>query len=79
MKSTYKILINLLACIFVFSSCNSGNDNKKELSDNEILEIIESHRPSKGAVLPGDFKNRIGATHVGGKYYFTEEPYIIEK
>ena len=78
MKSTYKILINLLACIFVFSSCNSGNDNKKELSDNEILEIIESHRPSKGAVLPGDFKNRIGATHVGGKYYFTEEPYIIE-
>lgn len=78
MKSTYKILINLLACIFVFSSCNSGNDNKKELSDNEILEIIESHRPSKGAVLPSDFKNRIGATHVGGKYYFTEEPYIIE-
>lgn len=78
MKTVSKILINLLACFFVCSSCSSGKNNQKELSDHEILSIIESHRPSKGAVLPDDFKNRIGATHVGGKYYFTDKPYIIE-
>ena len=47
-------------------------------SDSEILSRIEKNRPSKGAVIPPDFVFRLGATHVGGKYYLTEQPFIIE-
>lgn len=47
-------------------------------SDKEILNDINKHRPLNGAAIPGDIKWRLGATHVGGKYFFTKEPYIIE-
>lgn len=47
-------------------------------SNNEIIKMIEKHRPLNGAKIPHDISNRLGSTHVGGKYYFTDEPYIIE-
>lgn len=47
-------------------------------SEKEILNDINKHRPLNGAAIPGDIKWRLGATHVGGKYFFTKEPYIIE-
>ena len=46
--------------------------------DIKILKDIDSHKPSKGTLIPKNIKARLGATHVGGKYYFTNEPYIIE-
>ncbi len=49
-----------------------------QTSDSDILTIIEKHRPLNGGAIPQDIKNRLGATHAGGKYYLTNEPFIIE-
>lgn len=51
---------------------------EKSLNDEQISKLIEKNRPLKGAKIPSDIKNRLGATHVAGKYYFTNEPYVIE-
>jgi hypothetical protein len=46
--------------------------------DERIRREIDAHRPSRLARLPGDFKARVGATHVAGKYHFTDKPFLIE-
>lgn len=56
----------------VLVSCNTGNDDKA------IIETITAHRPLKGAEIPADIASRLGATHVGGKYFFTDKPYLVE-
>jgi hypothetical protein len=48
------------------------------ISDLEILKIIDRYRPLRGATIPADIKHRLGATHVGGKYFLSDEPYLIE-
>lgn len=47
-------------------------------TDAEIMQIISQHQPLKGYAVPVDIAQRLGTTHTGGKYYFTEEPFIIE-
>lgn len=59
-------------------SIGAQSQTSVNLTDQQILELIRKNRPSKGGVIPGDLKNRLGATHVGGRYCFTTEPYIIE-
>lgn len=59
-------------------SCNSVKNEMKCLTDKEILSIINEHKPTNKYPVPTDMYKRLGATHVGGKYYFTKEPYIIE-
>lgn len=49
-----------------------------QTSDSDILKIIEKHRPLNGGAIPQDIRDRLGATHAGGKYYLTNEPFIIE-
>ena len=49
-----------------------------EKEDAEIRQAIDQHRPSGLKVLPPDFTARVGATHVAGKYHFTEKPFLIE-
>lgn len=66
----YILLVSLLAPLV--------GSAQKPLSDQQIAKIIEKHRPLKGGLIPSDIKNRLGATHVAGKYYFTNEPYVIE-
>jgi hypothetical protein len=69
------ILPLMLLCWFTgFSEKPTG----KGQTDAQISKIIEKNRPLKGATIPKDIKHRLGATHVAGKYYFTNEPYIIE-
>jgi hypothetical protein len=46
--------------------------------DPMITKRIEAHRPSKLAQLPPDFKARVGATHVAGKYHLTDKPFLLE-
>ncbi|HCY42974.1 MAG TPA: hypothetical protein DHV48_16795 [Prolixibacteraceae bacterium] len=53
-------------------------EKKDSVNDHQISKIIEKNRPLKGALIPADIKHRLGATHVAGKYYFTNEPYLIE-
>jgi hypothetical protein len=56
----------------------SKSQTTGSLTDQQILELIQKSRPSKGGTLPADLKNRLGATHMDGQYCFTNEPYIIE-
>lgn len=62
------------ALLMLAASCFATD----HLSDAQILELIEQHRPSNGGTIPDDLKFRLGATHVNGQYYLTNEPYIIE-
>ncbi len=65
--------ITLIAILSAFTvSCSVGT------SDREISAIIERNRPLNGAVIPADIGEKLGATHVGGKYYFTDRPYLVE-
>lgn len=73
-----KNVIILILCLIFIANISKGNDKIKPLSDKQIINQIEINRPSKGAKIPSDIKTRLGATHVAGKYYFTNEPYLIE-
>lgn len=64
----------------IFISCSSSCqvNSTQKLSDQQIIELIDNSRPLKGAKIPNDIKHRLGTTHVSGKYYFTDEPFLIE-
>ena len=66
-----KIFFTILS-LFVFWSASA------QLSDSDILNIIEKHRPLNGGSIPVDIRERLGATHAGGKYFLTNEPFLIE-
>lgn len=66
--------LTIFSLIFICSACTSI----RHLTDAQVRNRIEAHKPLNGAVLPSDIKYRLGATHVDGKYYLTNEPFIIE-
>lgn len=52
---------------------------KLALTDaREIQAQLERYRPLDKAALPADLPGRLGATHYGGKYHRTSQPYLIE-
>ncbi len=69
---------NILFLIALVCSVGCKSQTPDNLTDQQILELIQKHRPSNGGAIPGDLKNRLGASHMDGQYYFTNEPYIIE-
>ncbi|MDW5289168.1 hypothetical protein [Formosa sp. PL04] len=74
MKIKLFIIFFLSHVLFI----NAQEFISKRLSDTQIFEIIEKHRPSKGGEVPADLKYRLGATHVNGQYHLTDKPFIIE-
>jgi hypothetical protein len=62
------------------AGCSLGRLHAAEPSagDAGILQQIAAHRPSRRAKLPPDFRERVGATHVAGKYHLTPKPFLIE-
>jgi hypothetical protein len=72
-KLLFISILMALACNIDAQNQTSGN-----LTDQQILELIQKSRPSKGGTIPADLKNRLGATHMDGQYCFTNDPYIIE-
>lgn len=48
------------------------------LDDAAVRELIDTHRPSRLQRLPVDFNERVGATHVAGRYHLTGEPFLLE-
>ncbi|MCX7871909.1 MAG: hypothetical protein N2487_01335 [Verrucomicrobiae bacterium] len=46
--------------------------------ESEIHAKIDAAKPSKSKKLPSDFNSRVGATHVAGKYHFTDKPFLLE-
>lgn len=43
-----------------------------------VARLVEKQRPTRLPELPKDFRARVGATHVGGKYHLTDKPFLIE-
>ncbi len=48
------------------------------LQDEVIREQIAINRPSALKTLPPDFRARVGASHVAGKYHLTTKPFLLE-
>lgn len=44
----------------------------------EIEHRVRAARPLLGGPIPADLRDRLGTTHYHGKYYFTEEPFLLE-
>jgi hypothetical protein len=44
----------------------------------EIQPIVAAHQPLKGAGIPAELNQILGATHYDGRYHHTQEPYLIE-
>lgn len=78
MKKTLILIVIFLSALACPVKIHSQPGTKQELSDDMIADLIRKNRPSSGATLPTDLKNRLGATHMDGQYYFSSEPYIIE-
>lgn len=74
MKTT--LILSLLIVLSCSASCQEKT--AQGLSDQQIIEHIDTFRPLKGAKIPDDIKHHLGTTHVAGKYYFTDEPFLIE-
>lgn len=74
MGFTKKILA-LYCCFLTYSTIAQ---TKAKLNDADVLSIIEKNKPLRGIVIPANIKDMIGATHVGGKYFFTKEPFLVE-
>jgi hypothetical protein len=47
-------------------------------SPAEIQRRVEAARPLKGARIPADLRQRLGATHYAGTYSLSQEPYLVE-
>jgi hypothetical protein len=45
---------------------------------DEIIEQARRARPLYGGLIPEDLNYRLGATHYDGRYYLTEEPFLLE-
>lgn len=67
--------IKTVGCSVALPSLAAATDSTE---DAAIRAKIEAHRPSRLAKLPSDFNARVGATHVAGRYHFTNKPYLIE-
>lgn len=72
-----KIIFCILLVIFAMNIFAQGLPTS-DLTDQQILSLIEKNRPSKSATISANFHNILGATHMDGQYSFTKEPYIIE-
>jgi len=46
--------------------------------EEQLLDQINAHRPSRLSQLPADFNARFGATHSDGKYFLTTKPFLTE-
>lgn len=64
---------SLIGCTKTPAVCQSLPKN-----DQEIQSTIDAHRPLNGYKIPENVADILGATHMGGKYYLTDEPYLIE-
>lgn len=53
-------------------------DDAMRLTDEEILAKVTPLRPLKGGVVPANIATVLGTTHVGGRYHFTEKPFLLE-
>lgn len=70
-----RLFIKTAACAAAAPSLCLGAESAQ---DAGIRARIEAHRPSRLTKMPPDFNARVGASHVAGKYHFTDKPFLIE-
>ena len=75
MKKISTLLFCILWATTIFSQTNR---EIQSMADDQVLLAIAKHQPLNGAKIPSNIKDQLGATHVAGKYFFTNEPYLIE-
>ncbi|MBN8664802.1 MAG: hypothetical protein J0L83_09520 [Chitinophagales bacterium] len=68
----FSVFIILFAFTLLFSNVIIAQN------DYKIIRLIQKHQPLKGGKIPKDIRQKLGATHVAGKYYFSNKPYLIE-
>lgn len=73
--SLFTVSFILVSVLFVFAQPQSSNGNK---SDADILQEIKQFQPLHKHWLTKNLDQKLGATHVAGKYFFSDEPYLIE-
>lgn len=56
----------------------SVKESSRDTLDPDIVRNLDLHRPSRLERLPSDFRARVGATHVAGKYHLTSKPFLLE-
>lgn len=69
-----RTFLKLAGCSALAPSALAAEPNR----DAEIRAALDAHRPSRLAKLPAGFCDRVGATHVAGKYHFTNKPFLVE-
>lgn len=73
-----RLLTTLFLVLFALVGTTAIGQTLADPGDQQILELIQNHRPMKSGVVPAGLKSRLGATHVNGQYHLTDEPFIIE-
>lgn len=56
----------------------SPGQTTSPIERERILKLINANRPIRLKQLPRDFRARVGAAHVAGKYHLTSKPFLIE-
>lgn len=77
MRMNISLLLLGWLALSTLISCSAKKDTN-EMTDAEIAAFIREYKPLNGYPVPANMNKRLGSTHVGGKYYFTQDPYIIE-
>lgn len=70
----------IVKIVLLFSiPCMAQPDiNEGELTTDGINTLLVQNSPLHGAAIPADIGSRLGASHVAGKYYLSDAPYLIE-
>jgi len=76
-RDCIKCLASTLGLPFVMAA-NAVSPAPRLTPPEEIERRVRKARPLLGGTIPGDLKDRLGATHYNGKYYRTRHPYLLE-
>ena len=73
------VLSAILCMHFISLNCFAQTKpDQLPTSDAAIIERINQFRPLRNAPIPKQIHRKLGATHVAGKYFFSDEPYLME-
>lgn len=81
MKYIFKFHLRIFLFLFLLTNGTCKKDQAKttdKLTDDEIGMLIKKNSPLNGAKIPDEIKFRLWAAYVAGKYYLTDEPFLIE-
>lgn len=80
MMRKFVAVLSAFLCMFLIScKCFAQPTTiQQPNTDAGIIERINQYRPLRNAHLPKQIHQQLGATHVAGKYFFSDEPYLTE-